>query len=302
MPPDPARTDASRRFSPLERTYLWMLLPAVVLLALTVVVPLGLLLRNSLYHWQFSKPWLTGFIGLENYREMLQDARFGASIWRAFVFIASTVAAEVGLALALAELLSARVRGMSLVKSSFLLPMVLPPIVVGIMWRIMYHPSLGIVNYFLRLIGLDRAWLAEPNLALFSLVAVDVWQWTPFLLLMFLAGYAAIPQELYEAAHVDGANRWHRFRDVTLPLLRALIVVGVLFRTVDGMKIFPTIHIMTEGGPGEATEVMNYYAYKIAFAYSNVGYSSALSFVMFLIAIVVSVGLIRAARRLGAAL
>jgi multiple sugar transport system permease protein len=122
MPPDPARTDASRRFSPLERTYLWMLLPAVVVLALTVLVPLGLLLRNSLYHWQFSKPWLTGFVGLENYREMLQDARFGASIWRAFVFIASTVAAEVGLALALAELLSARMRGMSLVKSSFLLP------------------------------------------------------------------------------------------------------------------------------------------------------------------------------------
>jgi len=131
MPPDPARTDASRRFSPLERTYLWMLLPAVVVLALTVVVPLGLLLRNSLYHWQFSKPWLTGFVGLENYREMLQDARFGASIWRAFVFIASTVAAEVGLALSLAELLSVRVRGMSLVKSGFLLPMVLPPIVVG---------------------------------------------------------------------------------------------------------------------------------------------------------------------------
>jgi multiple sugar transport system permease protein len=296
-----AAHSTSARFSPTERTYIWLLLPAVLVLALTVLVPLALLFRNSLYHWQFSKPWLTGFLGFGNYREMMTDQRFVASIWRAFIFISATALVELGLALSLAELLSVRARGLSFLKSALLLPMVLPPIVVGIMWRIMLHPTLGIINYFLRFLGLDRAWLAEPDLALPALIAVDVWQWTPFLLLMFLAGYAAIPQEYYEAAQVDGANRWHRFRYVTFPLLRALIVIGVLFRTVDGMKVFPTIHIMTEGGPGNATEVMNYYTYKVAFAYTNIGYSSALSFVMFLIAIVVSIALIRSARRLGAA-
>jgi len=257
-------TISAPAFSPTERTYLWLLLPAVLVLALTVLVPLALLFRNSLYQWQFSKPWLTGFVGVSNFREMLMDSRFGESIWRAFLFIGATVLIELGLALSLAELLSVRARGLALLKSALLLPMVLPPIVVGIMWRVMYHPTLGIINYFLRLLRLDRAWLAEPGLALPALIAVDVWQWTPFLLLMFLAGYAAIPQEFYEAAQVDGANRWHRFRYVTFPLLRALIVVGILFRTVDGMKVFPTIHIMTEGGPGNATEVMNYYAYKVA--------------------------------------
>jgi multiple sugar transport system permease protein len=209
---------------------------------------------------------------------------------------------ELGAALSLAELLSDRTRGLAIFRSALLLPMVMPPIVVGIMWRIMFHPTLGIINYFLRPLGLDRGWLAEPGLALWALIGVDVWQWTPFLLLMFLAGYAAIPQEYYEAAQVDGANRWHRFRYVTFPLLRALIVVGILFRAVDGMKVFPTIHIMTEGGPGNATEVMNYYTFKVAFAYTNIGYSSALSFTMFLIAIAISIVLIRSARRLGAAI
>ena len=293
---------ARTRYSPTEWTYLWLLLPAVLVLVLTVVVPLGILFRNSLYHWQFSKPWLSGFLGLSNYREMLTDARFGESIWRAFLFIGATVLIELGAALSLAELLSDRTRGLAIFRSALLLPMVMPPIVVGIMWRIMLHPTLGIINYFLRPLGLDRGWLAEPGLALWALIGVDVWQWTPFLLLMFLAGYAAIPQEYYEAAQVDGANRWHRFRYVTFPLLRALIVVGILFRAVDGMKVFPTIHIMTEGGPGNATEVMNYYTFKVAFAYTNIGYSSALSFTMFLIAIVISIVLIRSARRLGAAI
>ncbi len=290
------------RLGPTERTYLWLLLPAILVLASTILVPLALLFRNSLYHWQFSKPWLSGFLGLGNYQAMLSDERFASSIWRAFVFIAASVAIELGLALSLAELLSVRARGLALFKSALLLPMVLPPIVVGIMWRLMYHPTLGILNYFLRFLGLEQAWLAEPRQALSALIIGDVWQWTPFLLLMFLAGYASVPQEYYEAAQVDGANRWDRFRHITFPLLRALIVVGVLFRTVDGMKVFPTIHIMTEGGPGNATEVMNYYAYRVAFAYTNIGYSSALSFVMFLIAIVVSIALLRSARRLGAAI
>ncbi|MDA8219144.1 MAG: sugar ABC transporter permease [Dehalococcoidales bacterium] len=285
-----------------DMTYIWMLLPAVTLLLLIVAAPLVILFRNSLYHLEFSKPWLTGFVGLENYQLIVDDSRFFESIWRAFIFIAESVVIELVIALFLAELLSVRIRGISLFKSLLLLPMVLPPIVVGIMWRIIYHPTLGILNYLLSFVGLGPAWLADPGLALHALVITDVWQWTPFLLLMFMAGYAAVPQELYEAAQVDGASRWHRFRFVTLPLLRPLIVIGVLFRTVDGMKVFPTIHIMTEGGPGNASEVMNYYAYKVAFAYTNIGYSSALSFIMFLIAIVISIGMIRAARGMGAQL
>jgi len=172
----------------------------------------------------------------------------------------------------------------------------LPAVVVGVVWRLMLNPNFGAVNGTLKSIGLSTdplTWTASPKLAMVSVIMADVWQWTPFMFLILLAGLQAIPQEPYEAALIDGSTAWQTFRHITLPLLKPAILIALLLRTMDLLRVFDQIFILTEGGPGFATETVSLYIYRTAFRFSNFGYAAAMSFVLLLITNVISLAYLR---------
>jgi multiple sugar transport system permease protein len=170
--------------------------------------------------------------------------------------------------------------------------MMLPPVVAAVVWRLMLNPNFGAINGTLKQIGVDTealTWTASPTLAMLSVIAVDVWQWTPFVFLVLLAGLQAIPQEPYEAALIDGSSRWQTFRHVTLPLLKPAILIVLLLRTMDLLRVFDQIFILTEGGPGFATETISLYIYRTAFRFFDFGYAAAMSFVLLALTNIISV-------------
>lgn len=233
---------------------------------------------------------------LQNFTRLANDSFFLTALSHTFIYAATALTIEFFLGLALALLLNSRMRGRGLFRAAFLMPMMLPAVVVGVVWRLMLNPNFGAINGTLKSIGLNTdalTWTASPKLAMASVIMADVWQWTPFIFLILLAGLQAIPQEPYEAALIDGSSAWQTFRYVTLPLLRPAILIALLLRTMDLLRVFDQIFILTEGGPGFATETVSLYIYRTAFRFSNFGYAAAMSFVLLLITNVISVGYIR---------
>lgn len=279
-----------------NRTLTWMLLPCFLVLAVIVVVPLVNLVQFSFQSYELANPAGRKFIGLANYIKAFGDKDFRSAIWVTVLYILGALVIEIPVSLMLIEALYYIKRGSGLIKALIMPPMVVPPIIAGVMWRIMYHPSAGLVNYFLSFFGIQHAWLADPKTALLSLILVDFWQNTPFLTLILLAGRSAISTDLYEAGMIDGAGGLQLFRHITLPLLRGSLMLGTLFRVIESLKVFPTIHIMTAGGPGNVTTTINYYAYKMAFSYTDIGYSSALGFLMLSMTTLLCIVLVRAFR------
>jgi multiple sugar transport system permease protein len=280
-----------------SRTLVLMCIPCFLVLAVIVIVPILNLIKYSLYNYELSNPLGIKFIGLLNYAKAFIDREFLKSIWVTVLYIIGALAIEVPVSLLLIEALYYIKKGNGLIKALIMPPMVVPPIIAGVMWRIMYHPTAGLVNYFLENIGLTHHWLSDPKTALVSLILVDFWQNTPFLILILLAGRSAIPSDFYEAGMIDGAGAFRLFRHITLPLLRPSLILGVLFRVIESLKVFPTIHIMTAGGPGgNATTTINYYTYKMAFSYTNIGYSSALGFILLFMTTLLSIVLLHTFR------
>jgi multiple sugar transport system permease protein len=198
--------------------------------------------------------------------------------------------------LGLALLLNQQIRGRGVFRASLLVPMMLPTVVVGVVWRLMLNPNFGAINGTLKQLGINTeglTWTASPRLAFLAVIAVDVWQWTPFVFLVLLAGLQAIPQEPYEAALIDGSSRWQTFRHVTLPLLKPAILIVLLLRTMDLLRVFDQIFILTEGGPGFATEMISLYIYRTAFRFFDFGYAAAMSFVLLAVTNVISVVYLR---------
>lgn len=273
-----------------RRTLLMMLTPAVVVLILVTVFPLGYLFWSSLHKWEFGAAEKV-FVLFGNFVKMAHDTRFWNSVLLALSLIGMAVGLQIGIGLIVSERLHRPFKGKNIVRVFLLLPMVSPPVVVGVMWRMFLQPRLGIMSYLLGLIGVKNPWLANPKTALFAIAAVDTWQWMPFVILMLMAGLASIPDELSEAAQADGATQLQIFRYILLPLLKPVIIITVLFRVIDTLKVFPKIFIMTEGGPGTATEIMNFYAFRTTFQYSRFGYGSALSFTIFAVCILLSIGI-----------
>jgi len=273
------------------RTLIFMLLPAVIVLTFVTVFPLIYLFWTSLHKWEFGAAE-KAFVMFANYLRMVQDTRFWNSVLLAMLLIGMAVGLQTGLGLIISERLHQSFKGKNVIRILLLLPMVSPPVVVGVMWRMFLQPRLGIVSYLLSLVGIKNPWLANPKTALFTIAVVDTWQWMPFVILMFMAGLASIPDELTEAAQADGAAQYQIFRYILLPLLKPVIIITVLFRVIDTIKIFPKIFIMTEGGPGTATEIMNFYAFRTTFQYSRFGYGSTLSFAIFVICMLLSIGII----------
>ncbi|HEY6190358.1 MAG TPA: sugar ABC transporter permease [Pyrinomonadaceae bacterium] len=241
---------------------------------------------------------------LQNFTRLTSDSFFLSAFAHTLVYATVALTFEFLLGLGLALLLNREMRGRSIFRATLLVPLMLPPVVVGVVWRLMLNPNFGAINGTLKSFGLNTEsllWTASPKLALASVIAVDVWQWTPFVFLVLLAGLQAIPQEPYEAALIDGSSAWQTFRHITLPLLKPAILIALLLRTMDLLRVFDQIFILTEGGPGFATETISLYIYRAAFRFGNFGYAAAMSFVLLLLTNIISLTYIRLLQRQEAA-
>lgn len=249
---------------------MWCFLaPALIVLFVVTILPFLFLIATSFTPYDLTKPDSLRYVGSLNYTELVREDRFWNSVWVQARLSLWTVSLQLLIGLVLARLLHSRIRAVEWVRAGFIIPMVLPPVAVALMWRIFFTPDISVLNWLLGLAGLPQpAWLTHPTLALWAIIITDVWEWFPFVLLMLLAAFQMMPDEPLEAASIDGASPWQVFRHIELPLLKPVLVVAGLFRLIDSMKAFPHIFIMTSGGPGVATEATNYYAYLQGFSYT----------------------------------
>ncbi len=272
--------------------------PSVAALLAVMVFPSLFNLYISLTEWFAASAARPEFVGLANYvRLVTEDEVFPAAIGRTLYFTLLAVGSQILLGLGIALVLHREFRGQALVRSAFLLPTMATPTAIALVWVLIYHPTLGVLNYTLTVVGLaPQEWLARSQLVIPSLALVDTWQYTPFVALVLVAGLAAMPLEPFESARVDGAGPWQVFWYITLPLLRPTLVVAALFRVIDSLKVFDTIYVMTQGGPGRASETLNLYAFRTAFEYFHVGYGASLSLSLVLLVFLVSAALVRLRR------
>jgi multiple sugar transport system permease protein len=260
--------------------------------------PLLYLCFMSLHRWSMVGFEPPRFIGFNNFLALANDQRFTDSLWRTLLFTALGVASNIPAGLGIALLLDQRFFGRNLLRALLILPMVATPAAMGLVWVVMLDPTLGIIRFLFRGIGIATPplWLSDPVWVLPTLVVVDAWMWTPMVALISLAGLAALPPEPFEAARVDGASAWQRFRFITLPLLMPTLLVAVMLRVMDLLKVIDIIYVMTGGGPGHASETINVYNYLVALSYDRIGYGAAVALVLFAVVLLCTLGLVRARR------
>jgi len=266
-----------------RRAFLLGLSPSLAVLLLITLVPAAALVIASFTPLSLTDPAASFRFDdpLVNYRQLLHDDRFLASIAVQLKLSASSVVLQLLAGLGLALLLNGKSRLLEGARTVFLIPMVLPPIVVALIWKIMYTPDVSPIHRTLETLGWPvRSLIANPDTALWAISLADTWQWFPFTMLMVLATLQMIPDDPIEAATLEGANRWQLFRYIVLPYIRPVLVVCGLFRLIDSFKAFPLIYVLTNGGPGSVTEVTNYYGFIQAFNFSYWGYASAIATVM----------------------
>jgi len=252
--------------------------PALLLLSFVTIYPILFVFYLSL-HRKLLIFDISRFVGLENYLFLFRDDRFWNALKNTVYFTAVSVSLELILGLSIAILLQRSFRLKGFVRALVLIPWAIPTVVSAKMWEWIYNTDFGILNY---IIGSKINWLGTPFLALNAAVFMDVWKTTPFVAILLMAGLQVIPQDLYQAAKVDGAGRWDTFKTITLPLLKPVILVVLLFRTLDAFRIFDAIYVLTGGGPANTTETLSIYAYKVLFQTLQFGYGSTLSVVVFL--------------------
>jgi len=232
----------------------------------------------------------TPFVGFTNYYQVFKDPLFWTSLKNSAIFTFSGVALELFFGFFLALVVYRLTRGKAaIIRTILLLPMVIAPVVVALIWRFMYNTDFGIINYFMMFLGIEKqAWLADLHLVMPAVIAMDAWQWTPFMFLIMLAGLNSLPVTPYEAASIDGATPFQAFRYITLPLLRPIILIGLLLRMIDSIKTFDNVFVLTGGGPGSQTELLSLYIYRVGFRHFNIGYGGALSYVLLVIVVILS--------------
>jgi len=283
-----------------RRVMIW---PGTFVVLLLVSFPVIYVLYLGFHDWSGSI--LTGpkFVGLANYQSLMKDDRFLNAVVRTLQFTLAAVSIEIVLGVALAVLLNREFWGKNLVRTLFLLPFMATPVVIGLTWLMMYNPAIGVFNYFLKSLSLPiSTWSYSTSTAMASLIIIDIWQYTPMVMLIVMAALSALPREPIEAAIVDGANAWQSFYFITLPLLRPAIIIALLFRTIDTLKVFDIIFALTQGGPAFATETLNIYAFITNFQYLRFGYGSAVIFLFVMLILIVSMILIRIRRGIEAEL
>jgi len=265
-------------------TPLIMVAPAVIFLLLISIYPLLNSLYLTFHSWSLTSTKPPQFVLLDNFRDIFLSSRFWGSLKVTVLYTVGVVTTEMTLGMILALSATRNTRFRQFCRSIILIPMMLTPVVLGLMWKYMYNPENGIINFLLERIGLQgQIWLGETHPALPAVMIVDIWQWTPFVFLMLSSGIASLPQEAFEAARVDGTSQFQMFRYITVPLLTPFMLVALLIRFIDSFKIFDTIFVMTKGGPANATESLSIYTYKVGLNFFNMGYAAALSYIMLII-------------------
>lgn len=264
-------------------------IPTILFVLIMIVYPIGYTVRLSFYEWSMSNTIPMTWVGWDNYRFFLTDQRFLDAFAFTIKYTLVAVAIESVLGVAIALLVSKIKRGANLIKTAFLFPMVATPVAVGLVWKLIYEPTIGVANYILQKLGLPSSlWLASSESVFHSLIFIDVWMWTPLIVLIVLAGITSLPQEPYESALVDGAGRFTMLTKITLPLLRSSILVAVLLRLIDCLKTFDIIYSTTMGGPGYSSENLNILVYRNAFEFFYFGKSSALLVLFILLVFLIS--------------
>ncbi|MBQ8217861.1 MAG: sugar ABC transporter permease [Oscillospiraceae bacterium] len=271
----------------------YYLTPAVVMLVALCAFPLLVLIYNSFTDMSMVKP-VTNFVGLRNFRKLLTNPDF----WNRFVttmkYVVSAVVIEMVLGFTIALLFQIKLRAKKLLRLIIIIPMVAAPVAMCFLWTIMFNPKMGILNYLLSLINIPpQMWTSSPDTALFSVILVEIWMNTPFVFLLVSSGMTALPQELFEAAVMDGAGFWQMLRKMLLPLLSPVLSIAFLFRLQDSFKVFDIIYVLTGGGPGTATETMNISIYKTAFQYSRIGSASAQALLLYIFVFAMSYFIIK---------
>jgi len=285
------------RFAGQARLFPWLLFgPTVLYLLVLSIFPLIYSLGISLFDYTLGGE--RTFIWFENYRSLLTDGVFWRKTWVTMEITLLAVGLELALGLGCALVLNRRLPGMGALRLIIYLPMMISPLVVGYFWKFMLDGSFGVVNYFLSLVGIEaQQWTIEYRLAVASIVLVDVWQWTPFVILILLAGLQTVPPQLHEAATLDRASAWMQFVRITLPYLRTPILLALLFRSIDTFKIFDIVYIVTGGAPGDLTETLSVYAYYVGFKFSQLGQGAAISWLVVIVINVLATILIRTLTR-----
>jgi multiple sugar transport system permease protein len=280
-----------------ERIFaLSLLTPCFLLVVIFAFYPIIYSFYLSLHRIILGLPSLgQPFIGLENYRELLHDRIALHALINTLLFVFITTFFEILFGLIIALVLNKHFKGRGMVRAAILVPWAIPTVVSSQMWRFIFNDKYGLLNYIL--FGSDTsaytAWLANPATAFAAIVVADVWKTSSFAGLLILAGLQIIPDELYEAAKIDGASAWQQFRKITLPLIKPAILVALLFRTMDAFRVFDLVFVMTQGGPADSTNVLQFYGYKKIFAEGLMGYGSTISVLVFLITFVISIFYIR---------
>ena len=274
-----------------ERKLLWFIAPAVILIGAVIVFPWAFTLWMSLFDWRIGSK--ASFVGLDNYLGLATNKRFIESIGHTFYFTLLAVVLPLVFGTMAALVFHRKFPLRGFLRGTFIMPMMATPVAVALVWTMMFHPQQGVLNYLLSLVGLPPSlWVYSPQLVIPSLVLVEIWHWTPLVMLIVLGGLASLPVEPLESALIDGATGWQTFRFITLPLLVPFLTVAAVIRTIDALKAFDTIFVISQGGPGTASETINIYLYLQAFSFYNIGSASAVVVVFFIIVVALSLTLL----------
>lgn len=276
------------------------LAPSIIFIVAMIIAPLVYNFALSFTDWTMAVNKAPNFIGLKNYIEVFQEPRFISSVGRTLIFSLIAIALESVLGIALAVLINRKFHGRRIVQALMLLPVVATPVALGMAWKLILEPSIGFANVVVTALGFEaRKFLATTSFeSMLVLILIDVWEWTPLIMLMVYAGLNTIPQDPYESALIDGANKWQTFTKITLPLASSSILVAILMRLIDVVKTFDIIYATTQGGPNFATENINIYAYLNMFSYYEFGKAAAISVLFFIVVMSIGGGFLKVKSKL----
>ncbi|WP_413993658.1 carbohydrate ABC transporter permease [Labrys okinawensis] len=288
---------ATAAFKETPRPGYWpFIVPALVVVGAVIVFPWVFTIWMSGNEWQVGSA--QRFVGLANYVRLAGDERFWESMGHTLYYTVLSVVAPLILGTIAALVFDSKMPLRGLLRGIFVMPMMATPVAIALVWTMMFHPQLGVLNYLLSLAHIPpQAWIFDQNTVIPSLVLVETWQWTPLIMLIVLGGLASMPREPFESAMIDGANGWQKFRYITLPMILPFMMIAVIIRSIDALKSFDIIYAMTQGGPGTASETINLYLYNVAFSYYDIGYGSAIAVVFFVIIILMSLVLLHLRQR-----
>lgn len=279
-----------------RRRYFLFIVPALLVIFAVIIFPWLFTLWMSAFDWTIGST--PHFVGWENYKGLLTNQRFLESVVRTFYFTALAVIAPLILGTIAALIFHRQFPFRGVLRGVFIMPMMATPVAIALVWTMMFHPQQGVLNYLLSLVGIPPSlWVYSPQLVIPSLVLVEVWHWTPLVMLIVLGGLATLPTEPYESATLDGASEWQLFRYLTLPLVAPFLLIAAVIRTIDALKTFDTIYVITSGGPGTASETINLYLYLQAFAFYNIGNASAVVVIFFIIVLALALLLLHVRER-----